>query len=399
MLTGVVVPDRLSGTDVTHTDPVDVLAALRAHWAPVFSKKDTNPTPQRAQLKFCPKLDPTTPMPIPDLAAVERFLKKAKPSAPGPDGLPYAAWLAAGEGAWSALIELWQWTTFGRPLPDGFNKSLAVFPGKGKTEGDENGITRKSRDARPISFMSADSKVLAAITDRGISRVAQAVVTPLQCGFIKHRPIIDNVVDLDGFAAFPYRRATLSLVIKPLGRRPCPGEVSQVPALLLFDYEATLSSRSQEWLHQVLEALNVPRGFRLFGPETYCNVTAWGRGSRGLLKLFDILVGVLQGSPLSGSLFVLATNPILPQLSPSAGDTETVLRACTDDLGTALPELILLAKLAPTMELFPQCYRLGLEGDQVQDRPCVAVVRSPCSSYHSVVGETHSSLEKLQDLP
>ena len=198
MLTGVVVPDRLSGTDVTHTDPVDVLAALRAHWAPVFSKKDTNPTPQRAQLKFCPKLDPTTPMPIPDLAAVERFLKKAKPSAPGPDGLPYAAWLAAGEGAWSALIELWQWTTFGRPLPDGFNKSLAVFPGKGKMEGDENGITRKPGDTRPISLMNTDSKVLAAITDRGISRVAQAVVTPLQCGFIKHRPIIDNVVDLDG---------------------------------------------------------------------------------------------------------------------------------------------------------------------------------------------------------
>ena len=104
MLTGVVVPDRLSGNDVTYTDPDDMLAALRAHWAPVFKEKDTKPASQRELLKFCPKVDPTLPMPIPDLPTVERCLKKAKPSAPGPDGLPYAAWLAAGEGAWSALL-------------------------------------------------------------------------------------------------------------------------------------------------------------------------------------------------------------------------------------------------------------------------------------------------------
>ena len=54
----------------------------------------------------------------------EHYLKKAKHSAPGPDGIPYAAWKVSGQYGKDTLMQLSGWVQEGMPPPKGFNDSL-----------------------------------------------------------------------------------------------------------------------------------------------------------------------------------------------------------------------------------------------------------------------------------
>ena len=64
---------------------------------------------------------------------------------------------------------------------------------------------------------------------------------------------------------------------------------------------------------------------------------AYYNSANGLIKLFNILAGVLQGCPLSGSLFVICIDPLLEFFrshieKPGLGK----VRACADDIGATL---------------------------------------------------------------
>ena len=73
---------------------------------------------------------------FPSVDDIQRFLRKAKHSAPGPDGVPYAAWRAAGRfGAEVLHEELTEITISGRG-PNDFNISIAIFPAKGDADDD-----------------------------------------------------------------------------------------------------------------------------------------------------------------------------------------------------------------------------------------------------------------------
>ena len=59
--------------------------------------------------------------------------------------------------------------------------------------------------------------------------------------------------------------------------------------------------------------------------------------------LFRILCGIIQGCPLSGSLFVIALNPFLNCFETLLGTGE-IMRAFADDLGAVFRDVMSEAK-------------------------------------------------------
>ncbi len=81
----------------------------------------------------------------------------------------------------------------------------------------------------------------------------------------------------------------------------------------------------------------------------YSGAGAYMYDERGNLTwCFDFLSGVLQGCPASAFLFNLALDPFLPKFqSIFTEHGRGLMRACADDLGTALRALKQLTLLFP----------------------------------------------------
>eukprot|EP00959_Pyramimonas_sp_CCMP1952_P252767 5280808-Pyramimonas_sp.AAC.1 len=76
--------------DTVLTSPDARLAALAAHWGPIFCTKRID---ENKAIEFLSQYSPTVDLsllPPPTQATIEKVLKRVSPSAPGPDGLPYA---------------------------------------------------------------------------------------------------------------------------------------------------------------------------------------------------------------------------------------------------------------------------------------------------------------------
>ena len=87
---------------------------------------------------------------LPKLSHIENILKRAKPSALGPDGIPYSAWKASGIAS-SIVLHTAMRTMMNRiKPPKGSNNSLGIFLPKGTADDDTiNSVKRSAENARP----------------------------------------------------------------------------------------------------------------------------------------------------------------------------------------------------------------------------------------------------------
>eukprot|EP00959_Pyramimonas_sp_CCMP1952_P013274 280092-Pyramimonas_sp.AAC.1 len=105
------------------------------------------------------------------------------------------------------------------------------------------------------------------------------------------------------------------------------------PLLLSFDFRAAFPSLSRRWLELVLVHYGVPLGVCWAIGALYTAPIAFARfGDMPHTPMCELGSGVLQGCPLSGSLWALAMDPLLRHLHrlfPSID--HGVVRACADD--------------------------------------------------------------------
>ena len=115
------------------------------------------------------------------------------------------------------------------------------------------------------------------------------------------------------------------------------GLLHSMPLLLLFDFAAAFPSVAHAWIFNVLLLINMPEGlYDLICALYKCNM-AYMCTPAGNKFIFMILWGVLQGCPLSGSLFVMAIDPLLHMFRIMLEDSALgAVRACADDIGIAL---------------------------------------------------------------
>ena len=147
--------------------------------------------------------------------------------------------------------------------------------------------------------------------------------SPIQNGFVTGRALTRNIPTLDSAARIYGLRAPQLL-----------------PNISLYDFKAAFPSVSWKWLFLLLDRSGLPIGLRNILRAMYTSVHAFSAEDSSQ-KLFEILSGILQGCPLSGSLFVLAMNPFLYMLQQALPDPkDATIVACADDVGIALQNLV-----------------------------------------------------------
>ena len=104
-------------------------------------------------------------------------------------------------------------------------------------------------------------------------------------------------------------------------------------------FQAAFPSVSWKLLFFFIGKAGLPEGMLNFLNEMYTCVMACSAENReeNLLEMFS---GILQGCPLSGSLFVIAINPLLLAFEGiSPGKKQAVVTACADAIGIVLQQL------------------------------------------------------------
>ena len=91
------------------------------------------------------------------------LVARPRDGAPGPDGIPYAAWRLAGIPFMDILFEAYTAFIEGHSLPNKFNECLLVFIPKGEDIIDNNLVARSPGLTRPISLSNTDSKLFALV--------------------------------------------------------------------------------------------------------------------------------------------------------------------------------------------------------------------------------------------
>lgn len=110
-----------------------------------------------------------------------------------------------------------------------------------------------------------------------------------------------------------------------------------IPAAVFLNLTAAFPSADHAFLFEPMEQCGIPEGAVSF--VRYAASTLVVVGAGGMESFTNLTSGVLQGSPLSALLFVLATDLILEQLSLALDPVGGMLRACADDIGTVLRAL------------------------------------------------------------
>ena len=95
--------------------------------------------------------------------------------------------------------------------------------------------------------------------------------------------------------------------------------------------------------------------------------------------LFEVISGVLQGCPLSGSLFVIAIDPLLFLFKHKVEDLALGrLRACADDIGTSLCRLEHIGVIKHAFDSFKP-----LSGLRLKPQKCVLILTTSTADEHN----------------
>ena len=120
----------------------------------------------------------------PSLDDFSQYSEHLPHSAPGPDGIPYCAWAAAGELGARLVANLMHRIVCGGEPYKGFNYSLAAFIAKGSSDDDtEHRLQRAPEETRPLNLKNADCKLIARIANLAVANSLSIWANCSQRGF------------------------------------------------------------------------------------------------------------------------------------------------------------------------------------------------------------------------
>ncbi|CAK0849819.1 unnamed protein product, partial [Prorocentrum cordatum] len=324
------------------SDSAGMTGVVAEYWGKIFERTPT--VEQKLRLnqfldRFAPQL-PVVELPQPSLRALGSAAARAPPSAPGPDQLPYAAWRRS-PGARLHLHALMEQLFNEGAGPHDLNWSIFLCVPKGAEDEDTPGLcTRTASIVRTLSLKNADAKLIASCADRALQPIASAATEGVQKGFTAGRRFVDHTPFLDAEC----RREGL-----------LPGAAQRRPMLLSFGFRQALPPLFRDVIDIVLPRYGAPLGFCGVISALRCNCHAFSSfrvsgGSAAMGPPFALRCGIMQGCPLSGTVWRPGVDAPIRALIEALGDPpEGCLTARAGDLGM----LIRNAKTPPfTAESF-----------------------------------------------
>ena len=358
---------NITKADGTPTDtPEEAGEELTRHWGQTFSAKTIDATLARAILRSAANKLDLSDTTYPSEEAFVHFLRRTKHSAPGPDGLPYVVWKAAGlYGAkWlrRALIAMCE----GRSPPAGFNDNISVFPPKGtQAEDTDIAVSRLPEDTRPLGCKNCDNKTIAGTVNHLLAPHVAAWANKSQNGFTKGRQGLDNIVSLDGASRIA------AMLAGPLNNY----NIGALPIMCFYDFAAAFPSVAHRLIFLTLRAIGFPRGLLNYFKALYAANKCFTRLKGKTVYLYLLASGIIQGCPLSGTVFVIVVDTFLNLLGYQS--PQTMIKAFADDIGALLQQLNHLASLQKAFDAFGR-----ISGLHLKPQKCVIVIISHPLTEH-----------------
>ncbi|CAK0844501.1 unnamed protein product, partial [Prorocentrum cordatum] len=200
---------------------------------------------------------------------------------------------------------------------------------------------------------SEQLKALDAFLDKHAPRnpapIATSSTSPEQKGFTAGRRFVDHIPYLDAEC----RRKGL-----------LPDAATRRPMFLSFDFRQAFPSLFREVIEKVLPRFGVPLGFRNVVAALYSNCLAFSSfraegTSAELEPLFALLCGIMQGCPLSGTVWCLAMDAPIRALLAAIAE-HGFLTACADDLGMLIKNAVALPSIDCTFVSIEFAFNLQL---------------------------------------
>ena len=117
--------------------------------------------------------------------------------------------------------------------------------------------------------------------------------------------------------------------------------VSDSAAGLFLDFSNAFPSIAHVWFIAVLRRLRVPQNILNLIEALYKDVTALAVFAGVVVGSFQIVSGIKQGCPMSGSIFALGIDPLLRALASRLPGRWTTLNAYADDVSLVLTNVFL----------------------------------------------------------
>ena len=347
------------------TEPEERAQLLADFWAPVFKKQPIDKKLAKAILKD--HQNPYTGnqnIVLEDLHFTE-FLRRARHSATGPDGVPYLALLKGSPKVATSLRLVTEHLMAGGNPAEDFNESFIALPAKDTKEEDKTAVVRPPDETRPLNLKNCDNKTCTGVINEILSDELPRWACKEQRGFVRYRQGLDNIIGMDTSARVLDFQCS-EVLGDPLTSSDSSCDLMartfQIAFLVLFDFKTAFPSVAYAYLVLCLHIGQFPEDIIRFFKAIYKNNKVF-INIDGVVKYFcNVESGVLQGCTGSGSFFVIALNPILHMISQLTKlEKHERVRAFADDLAAALKSIYALKPLKLIFDIANKIANLELK--------------------------------------
>ena len=215
---------------------------------------------------------------------IEKAIKEMKEGkSPGEDGLTKEFYEHFFDILREELCELYNNMVLSRKQPESQKNAIVKLLFK-------KGDHRKLKNWRPISLLNVDYKILSKIMTTRLSIVMGKLVPTEQKCAVKGRHMTDIIRNIDS-----YRQSKTGYIV-------------------LLDQTKAFDKVSHKYLFKTLQTLGIDGNFLELTKVLYNNISSQIMVNEAMTRKVQIERGVRQGCPLSMTLFILASIPLIEMI-------------------------------------------------------------------------------------